>query len=70
MRWQILYRTSPSGKTLYVCTICGRSSATPDKNCPSFEQYVPGCPDTKSINCGDFDDDPPPFTGKHPISNI
>lgn len=26
--------TSPSGKTLFMCLVCGRISATPDKTCP------------------------------------
>ena len=33
-RWVELYATSPSGKTLFVCRICGRKSVTPDRNCP------------------------------------
>lgn len=33
-RWVELYATSPSGKTLFVCRMCGRISPTPDRNCP------------------------------------
>lgn len=32
-RWQQLASVSPSGKTLFVCTVCGRSSPTPDLRC-------------------------------------
>lgn len=32
-RWELLEETSPSGKTLYKCTQCGRKSHTPDKWC-------------------------------------
>lgn len=33
-RWIELYATSPSGKTLFVCRMCGRKSPTPDRTCP------------------------------------
>lgn len=36
-RWVTLRRTSNSGKTLFVCTVCGRVSPTPDKECRTFE---------------------------------
>lgn len=36
-RWVRLVATSPSGKTLYVCTVCGRLSSTPDKACKTIE---------------------------------
>lgn len=32
-RWVTLEKTSPSGKTMFVCTVCGRMSVTPDKSC-------------------------------------
>ena len=32
-RWVPLVATSPSGKTLFVCRMCGRMSPTPDKEC-------------------------------------
>ena len=32
-RWTILNETSPSGKTLFCCKVCGRISVTPDKGC-------------------------------------
>jgi len=41
-RWVELYATSPSGKTLFVCRFCGRTSPTPDKECatpPSVVSY-------------------------------
>jgi hypothetical protein len=34
-RWLELYATSPSGKTLFVCRMCGRVTPAPDKECPS-----------------------------------
>ncbi len=34
-RWVVLYATTPSGKTLFVCRICGRKSPTPDRSCPA-----------------------------------
>jgi hypothetical protein len=39
-RWRELYATSPSGKTLFVCLVCGRVSPTPDKVC-SVPPVVP-----------------------------
>ena len=33
-RWVPLYATSNSGKTLFVCLMCGRVSPLPDKVCP------------------------------------
>lgn len=33
-RWVPLYATTNSGKTLFVCIMCGRVSPTPDKTCP------------------------------------
>lgn len=36
-RWIRLKRTSNSGKTMWVCSICGRNSVTPDKTCKTFE---------------------------------
>jgi hypothetical protein len=35
--WVRINRTSPSGKTLFVCTSCGRVSPTPDKTCRTME---------------------------------
>ena len=32
-RWRIITKTTPSGKTLFVCLACGRESVTPDKTC-------------------------------------
>lgn len=34
-RWVELYATSPSGKTLFICRMCGRKSPTPDRTCAS-----------------------------------
>ena len=36
-RWVVIDRKSNSGKTLFVCTSCGRVSQTPDKTCKTFE---------------------------------
>ena len=33
-RWVELYATTPSGKTQFVCRICGRKSVAPDRSCP------------------------------------
>lgn len=43
-RWQEIKKTTPSGKTLFVCMSCGRSSPVPDNECPGkisvyFEGY-------------------------------
>lgn len=35
MRWITTKATTPSGKTLFVCLYCARSSPTPDKVCPN-----------------------------------
>lgn len=32
-RWTVLTKTSPSGKTMFCCSFCGRESVTPDKVC-------------------------------------
>lgn len=32
-RWIMISETSPSGKQLFFCQVCGRVSQTPDKNC-------------------------------------
>lgn len=34
-RWVVCAHTSPSGKTLFSCAVCGRESVAPDKACPS-----------------------------------
>lgn len=31
--WAVMDETSPSGKVLFKCVICGRISTTPDKMC-------------------------------------
>ena len=36
-RWIPLHRASNSGKTLFVCRCCGRTSYAPDKDCPQPE---------------------------------
>lgn len=46
-RWRELYATSPSGKTLFVCTMCGRVSPVPDSVCatpPSVVAWKPNLP--------------------------
>jgi len=42
MRWAKLMRTTNSGKTLFVCKICGRESTGPDKECPKFPVVLGG----------------------------
>jgi len=37
-RWLRLEVTSNSGKQLFCCTICGRTSPTPDRLCPSVNE--------------------------------
>lgn len=32
-RWKTLTKTSPSGKTMFVCMSCGRTSPVPDADC-------------------------------------
>ena len=32
--WDVLDKTSPSGKTMFRCKTCGKESVTPDKRCP------------------------------------
>lgn len=34
-RWIELYATSPSGKTMFVCRMCGDKTPTPTARCPS-----------------------------------
>lgn len=34
LRWILAPYTTPSGKTQYLCTCCGRISVGPDKECP------------------------------------
>jgi hypothetical protein len=33
-RWTTIVATTPSGKTQFVCRICGRMSPIPDNTCP------------------------------------
>lgn len=43
-RWVELYATSPSGKALFVCRMCGRTSPVPDVTCatpPEVYQKLP-----------------------------
>lgn len=36
-RWKVLEKVSPSGRTMFECSLCGRESYAPDKAC------VAGC---------------------------
>lgn len=36
-RWEVLERTTPSGKTLFRCKVCLRESVGPDKECPTMD---------------------------------
>jgi hypothetical protein len=47
-RWLELYATSPSGKTLFVCRMCGRISPTPDRECSALPQV---CRDKFALSC-------------------
>jgi len=35
LRWRIITKTTPSGKAMFVCLSCGRTSISPDKTCPA-----------------------------------
>ena len=50
-RWVMLAATTPSGKTLFMCSVCGRISPTPDKRCPSMLVATDGT----SITCADVE---------------
>jgi hypothetical protein len=41
-RWAEITATSPSGKTLFVCRSCGRTSPTPDRNCADYARVNTG----------------------------
>lgn len=32
-RWELMTETTPSGKSLFKCSSCGRVSVGPDKTC-------------------------------------
>lgn len=52
MRWRILSKTSPSGKTLYVCLSCGRESTSPTRTCPAPIQINSGgSVDAEVLDC-------------------
>ncbi len=40
-RWIELYATSPSGKAMFVCRMCGHKTPAPSKNCPSLPEVGP-----------------------------
>ena len=40
-RWLELYTTTNSGKTLFVCRMCGRISPLPDKKCQQPPEVGP-----------------------------
>lgn len=44
-RWNLLTYRSNSGKTMFVCSSCGRHSSTPDKACPPREGVDLHCED-------------------------
>ena len=37
-RWAPIVRTSPSGKTLFVCLVCGDLTPGPTKECPRKDE--------------------------------
>ena len=49
-RWVALVATSPSGKSQWVCSCCGRLSATPDVSCPIGAHVTIGG-ETRIIPC-------------------
>lgn len=55
-RWRVLVRTTLSGKTQFVCLICGRVSIAPDKECPPFENWTPSGP--VEVRCSEMEDMP------------
>lgn len=49
-RWQVIVATTPSGKTQFVCTCCGRVSQTPDITCVKGAEVQIGG-ETRNIPC-------------------
>ena len=47
-RWLELYCTSPSGKTMFVCRMCGLVTPVPTAECPSPPQV---CSDKLAMSC-------------------
>lgn len=43
LRWELLESTSPSGRMLFRCRVCHRTSYGPDKDCKTFENPSGGC---------------------------
>ena len=39
-RWHILSKVSPSGKTMFVCLICGREDIAPRRECTPFKSGI------------------------------
>lgn len=72
-RWAELYKTTPSGKTLFVCRCCGRITPVPDRSCPAppevdANKYAIACEmfdeiEAACIAAGDVK--PPPHTVLH-----
>lgn len=51
-RWIPIKRTTPSGKSQFVCSICGRTSIAPDKDCPVWEDLTFGPMSCKELEEG------------------
>lgn len=58
-RWLIISKTSPSGKAMFVCRSCGRTSVTPDKKCPEPVRLWNG----QMRECADWEPSKTPFVG-------
>jgi hypothetical protein len=50
-RWELMRSTTPSGRRLFVCTICGRRSIAPDKDCGSRVYYEDASGNVQQTSC-------------------
>lgn len=51
-RWTVMDTTSPSGRTMFKCGLCGRESYAPDKTC------IAGCGETARGRSREMDPGP------------
>jgi hypothetical protein len=56
-RWVPIVATSPSGKRLFVCGCCGRTSTTPDKECPLWWVGASVRDPGKAVSCAQWESD-------------
>jgi hypothetical protein len=54
-RWVPIVATSPSGKRLFVCGCCGRTSTTPDKKCPLWWDGASVRDPGKAVSCAQWE---------------